>query len=73
MLFLFCCCSTKSRVRGHLRLYLGYFTPDDGSETPTADSPTPPSLEVWYGVRMLNNLILFVFREIAIGDAPVIG
>jgi len=40
------CCSTKSRVRGHLRIYLGYFSPADDSESPTADSPTPPSLEV---------------------------
>jgi len=40
------CRSTKSRVRGHLRIYLGYFTPSD-DESPSADSPTPPSLEVW--------------------------
>jgi len=40
------CRSTKSRVRGHLRIYLGYFTLPDGSESPTAESPTPPSLEV---------------------------
>jgi len=39
------CCRTKSRVRGHLRLYLGYFTSTEG-ESPSADSPTPPSLEV---------------------------
>jgi len=56
----FVCCSTKSRVRGHLRLYLGYFTPNEGSESPSADSPTPPSLEVQTVILSLADVLVYV-------------
>lgn len=60
-------CSSRSRVKGHLRLYLAYFALGDGEVTPTADETPADPITLEVSILYLFMIVVVVLAGLLVG------